>query len=71
MKLAEEKSKSVTASWIHGMMFMLGALSVVLFNQVFSSLSSFQGGPNGFKPYIFKYSVSLCIAHLFIHLPEI
>ena len=43
MKLFEEKSKSVTMSWIHGMMFMLGVLSVVLFNHVVSSLSSLQG----------------------------
>ena len=57
MKLPEER-----AGWIHGMMFMLGALTVVLFNQAvsflndrWSSPSSLQGGHglNGFKPNIF------------------
>ena len=47
MKLLEDKSKSVKAGLIHGMMFMLGALSVVLFNQTMSSLSYTQGGPTG------------------------
>ena len=52
MKLVEEKSKSAKAGWRHGMMFMLGALSVFLFNYVVSSFSSVQGGLNGFKPVI-------------------